>query len=135
MTDHRQTERPHGPEVVLFCGSRDCTEASHGQMIRGDIFGLTRGSIVLHGGARGADMLADFWGRRQAYERELHVVRVDALWKSYGNSAGPRRNRAMLMLRPTFAFAYPTGGPGTADMLELLREHGIDHIVREPAHA
>lgn len=128
-------ERILGPEVVLFCGGRDCTEASHGQMIRGDIFGLTRGSIVLHGGAKGADMLADFWGRRQARERELHVARVDALWKVWGNSAGPRRNRAMLMLRPTFAFAYPTGGPGTAGMLELLRDAGIDHVVREPAHA
>jgi hypothetical protein len=134
MTDSARSgsvpSRPLGPQIVLFCGGRDCTEASHGQMIRGDIFGLTRGSIVLHGGGKGADMLADRYGRKLARERHLHVARVDALWSAYGNPAGPLRNRAMLMLRPTFAFVYPTGGPGTEGMLELLVEANITHVVR-----
>lgn len=120
-----------GPRVVLFCGGRDCTDDSHGAMIRADIYGLERGSVVLHGGARGADLIADYYARRVAEERELHVARVDALWEVYGRSAGPRRNRAMTMLNPTFAFAYPTGGPGTAGMIELLQEARVPVCVRE----
>jgi hypothetical protein len=125
----------YGPQIVLFCGGRDCTEASHGALVRGDIFGLTRGSLVLHGGGRGLDMLADRYGRKFARERELHVVRVDALWQAWGNPAGPRRNRAMMMLRPDFAFAYPTGGPGTRDMLGLLVAADVPHVIREAVAA
>jgi hypothetical protein len=99
--------------------------------VRGDIFGLTRGSLVLHGGARGLDMLADHYGRQLARQRALHVVRVDALWNAYGKSAGPKRNRVMMTLRPDFAFAYPTGGPGTQDMLDLLAEANVPHVIRE----
>jgi hypothetical protein len=124
--------RSFGPEVVLFCGSRNCTEASHGQMICGDIFDLRDGSIVLHGGARGADLLADRYGRKYAREKRLHVARVDALWDAFGYKAGPYRNRAMLMLRPTFAFCYPGGGPGTAGMMDLLSGAGIEYVIRYP---
>lgn len=124
--------RTFGPKVVLFCGGRDCTEESHGALIRVDILGLKVGSVVLHGGAKGADMLADEIARELAYERELHVVRVDALWHAYGKRAGPLRNEVMAwMLRPDYAFAYPTGGPGTRDMLERLKRLGIDTFVRE----
>lgn len=127
--------RRHGPQVVLFCGGRDCTLESHGRQIRADILGLQRGSIVLTGGAKGADQIADSLGRQYARERELHVVRMDALWHAYGKSAGPKRNAAMLRLSPGFAFAYPTGGPGTAGMLELLVAANIPHVIHEVAVA
>lgn len=125
----QDTPNRRGPQVILFCGGRDCTEESHGDAIRVAVFRLTRGSVVLHGGAPGADTLADFYTRKLAKERELHVARVDALWKVWGKSAGPRRNRAMLLIRPDFAFAYPTGGPGTEGMLELLAAANIPHYI------
>jgi hypothetical protein len=119
----------HGPQIVLFCGGRDCTFHTHGDRIKADVFGLTRGSIVLHGGADGVDKIAGWAARFHARERELHEVIVPALWSPYGKSAGPRRNAAMLMLRPDFAFAYPTGGPGTADMLKRLAAANIPHVI------
>lgn len=125
--------RAHGPQVVLFCGGRDCTDASHGGHIHTAVFGLTRGSIVLHGGAPGADTLADTYARRLAKERDLHVCRMDALWDAYGRSAGPRRNQTMMMLRPDFAFCWPTGGPGTQGMIELLAAAGVPHVIQEIA--
>lgn len=129
MTEWKPSVPYHGPRVVLFCGGRDCTGESHGDLIRADIAGLFRGSVVLHGGQRGADLIADYWGRKLAKERQLHVARVDALWD--GNSAGPRRNGAMMLLRPTFAFAYPTGGPGTAGMVDLLTKANVPVCIRE----
>lgn len=129
------SSRVHGPQIVLFCGGRNCSQNVHGPQIRADIFGLTRGSIVLHGGAEGADLIADFYARQLAKERDLHVCAVDALWGAYGRSAGPRRNAAMMMLRPDFAFCYPTGGPGTRDMMRRLSAAGVPHVIREPINA
>jgi hypothetical protein len=124
------------PRIVLFCGGRDCTQESHGEQIRADVSSLPKGSIVLHGGAKGADALADFYARSpNIRDLELHVARVPALWEVYGRSAGPRRNRAMMLLGPDFAFVYPTGGPGTQDMLALLDEAGVQHAVYEPVEA
>lgn len=124
----------HGAHVVLFFGSRDCTEQSHGVMIEDDIRSLGVGSVVLHGGQRGADMLADYYARQAAYDLELHVARVDALWDAYGKKAGPLRNNVMArMLRPAFAFGYPTGGPGSASMVSILEREKIPYVLREVA--
>lgn len=118
-----------GPGVVLVCGSRAWTNRD---MIYVDIFGLTKGSIVVHGGQgtpeKGADMIADSVAR----ELGFHVARVDALWDFYGKSAGPRRNEAMGLLRPSFALAYPLGGPGTRDMISRLKRWEIPTYIRGP---
>lgn len=125
----------HGAHVVLFFGGRDCTDASHGAVIEEDVRSLGVGSVVLHGGQRGADLLADHYGRKYAYERELHVVRVDALWHAFGKRAGPLRNNVMArMLRPAYAFGYPTGGPGSKGMLEILAREQIPSTIREVSH-
>lgn len=141
----RQLSVPHhGAHVVLFCGGRDCTDDSHGEIISADVRSLGVGSVVLHGGQgcdtarrvpKGADALADYYGRQHAYERELHVARVDALWHAFGKRGGPLRNNVMArMLRPAFAYCYPTGGPGTAGMIEILKREGIPYVVREVAN-
>lgn len=122
----------HGAHVVLFFGGRDCTRASHGDVIGYDIARLGVGSVVLHGGATGADDLAGYYARRYAYERELHVACVDALWGAFGKRAGPLRNNVMVrLLRPVYAFGYPTGGPGSAGMIEILDREGIPYTLRE----
>ena len=125
----------HGPMIVLFCGGRDCTPESHGQQVYADVFGIPQGSIVLHGGAKGADALASNAARHYAKDRDLHEAIVPALWGTHGKSAGPRRNAAMLKLRPDFAFAYPTGGPGTNHMVALLQRENIPVVIRSAVPA
>jgi hypothetical protein len=66
---------------------------------------------VIHGAYRGADTLADEW----AVAHGIQPVACKALWVTYANAAGPRRNRLMLMLKPDVAVAFP-GGRGTEDM-------------------
>ncbi len=117
-----------GPEVVLFFGGRDCTRESHGALIGEDIDALARGSIVIVGGQRGADTLAE----QRARARGLHVARVDWRPDLYGRSAGPRRNAAMMLLRPHRAVGYPTGGPGSRDMDRRLHAVDVPVVLRYP---
>lgn len=114
------------PAVVLFCGGRDCVGEPWRGLIYADVLSLPKGSVVLHGDATGADAIAE----RVATQCGFHTARVSALWDQLGRKAGPLRNRAMLLLGPSFAFCYSTDGPGTRGMIELLREAGVPHIVR-----
>lgn len=71
-------------------------------------------SIIIHGGAEGADELGDMWGKSNG----IFTVRIDALWDSHGMGAGPKRNRAMLnIMNVEYCIALP-GGSGTNDMVE-----------------
>ena len=112
-----------GPVLALFCGSREWTDRDR---ILRDLESLPEGSVVIEGGARGADRIA----REEATELGLHVATVRALWDCYGRSAGFRRNEAMARLAPDYVYAYPLGGPGTAQMIELAEAACIP--VREP---
>lgn len=76
--------------------------------------------LLIHGGAKGADIMAGAWAKG----RGIHVARVDALWDAHGKAAGPARNRAMLLLKPDVVIAFP-GGSGTAHMVGIAREAGI----------
>lgn len=79
---------------------------------------------LIHGGAAGADTLADEW----AESRGVQPVACRALWRTLGNGAGPRRNHRMSQLKPDCLVAFPGGG-GTSSMLEIAAKAGIE--VRE----
>lgn len=100
------------PVVALFSGSRDWSDR---ERIERDVAKLPEGSVVIEGGARGADRIA----RETATECGIHVATVPALWDFYGRSAGHRRNEAMALLEPEVLYAYPLGGPGTASMIRI----------------
>jgi hypothetical protein len=77
-------------------------------------------SIVIHGGAPGADTLAMRW----CYMHGVHAAAVPALWDIYIYGAGPRRNSAMLLLNPDVVLVFP-GGNGTADMVAKAKMVGL----------
>ncbi len=111
------------PQLVLFCGSREWTDR---ERIRRDLESLPPDSVVIEGGARGADRIA----REEAAALGFHVATVRALWDCYGRSAGYRRNEAMARLRPDFVYAYPLGdSPGTRQMMSIAERECIQ--VRE----
>jgi hypothetical protein len=111
------------PLIVLFTGSREWTDR---ERIRRDLQSLPEGSIVIEGGARGADRIA----RVEAQKLGIHVATVNALWDYYDKSAGYRRNEAMARLQPDYVYAYPLGDPGTAQMIRTAEAQCIQ--VREP---
>lgn len=110
--------------IGLVCGGRDFDDI--GFLIEFmDVQHALRGfTHILHGNARGADTIADSW----AMSRGIQPVRCPALWGYYGSkSAGPIRNGAMALLRPHIVIAFP-GGSGTASMLRIAKERGIEII-------
>lgn len=78
---------------------------------------------VMHGACpTGADAFTDRWG----IERGVRVDRYPADWARFGNSAGPRRNSAMIARRPDALVTFQ-GGSGTGDILskaEAARDAG-----------
>jgi hypothetical protein len=104
--------------IVLVCGGREFNGSI-------DCLSLFHIDIIIHGGARGADMLADRWARSKG----IHCARVDALWDQLGRSAGYARNHAMAQLKPDLCVAFP-GGVGTSIMIKICNSVGI--TVWEP---
>jgi len=111
-----------GPRV-LVCGGRDfnardfafaCLDAH-----------AASASVVIHGGARGADTLAGEWAMKR---QRVPVIVYHADWNAHGRSAGPIRNAKMLAEgKPDLVIAFP-GGKGTAHMVSIARKAGVPVI-------
>ena len=95
---------------LLVCGGRRFNDYEALSRAIGAL--PTKPTIIIEGGAKGADSLA----RGYAVAHNIHYAEVPALWDSYGPAAGHKRNEAMLLLKPEFCLAMP-GGAGTADMV------------------
>lgn len=103
---------------LLICGGRDFSDR---KLFRETMARKQGIKLIIHGGAKGADTLADQWAKRYG----IPVVRMDALWDFHGKQAGSLRNQAMLdMLHPDGVLAFP-GGNGTADMIRRAEKAGL----------
>ncbi len=107
---------------IIVCGGRDYRErgAVNGYL---DKLHKERGiERLAQGGAKGADMLALAW----ALVNEVISTTYFADWEQHGNSAGPIRNKLMLdEEKPDAVVAFP-GGKGTAHMVKIAREAGVE---------
>lgn len=109
---------------VLVCGGRDFVMTDHYAKIFHDIVGREKATVIIHGGARGADAEAG----KLAWGRGLQVEVFHPDW-SQGRKAGPLRNQRMLDEgKPDLVIAFP-GQRGTADMVSRARKAGVP--VRE----
>ena len=109
--------------IVLVCGGRDFTD-------RGLLFSTMDrvlakypdGLLVVHGAAKGADLLAEEWCK----SREVMYIGVPAQWARFGKAAGMQRNRIMRdVWEPKACIAFK-GGVGTRGMIGLMREIGVE---------
>lgn len=124
-------EPPTLPPVLFVCGDRNWTD---GPVLHAPLReAWDTGAIIVTGGCRGADQLAE----EAAVSLGYLPVRCPAPWSHYGRAAGPLRNAAMLRLlvalrgagHPVTCFACHdnlAASRGTAGMLDLLRSHGFD---------
>lgn len=106
---------------ILVCGGRDFSDYQMMSDVLSDY--VDKVSIVIHGGARGADKMAGVWAKSNG----VHSAEVGALWDNYGKSAGYKRNAAMLLLRPDLVIAF-SGGVGTKMMVDLARRAGVEVV-------
>jgi hypothetical protein len=75
-----------------------------------------------------ADTLAVEWATNRGVPFDVYM----ADWESLGRKAGPIRNQRMLVEgKPDLVVAFP-GGNGTAGMVALARNAGVDVIMVNP---
>lgn len=106
---------------VLVCGSRKYADRWHVYEVLDAAHAANPISLIIHGGATGADALAHAW----AEERGIRFARYRAEWKRFGNAAGPIRNQMMLdREHPDLVIKFP-GRTGTADMVRKARAANV----------
>lgn len=123
---------------VLVCGGRNYSDKhavwqtlygfcdDRGLWSEPDKYGnkLPSGLTVIHGGARGADSLADQW----AVVNWVPFEEYKADWDTHGKKAGILRNIQMLEEgKPDVVIAFP-GGRGTAHMVSISKNAGVEVI-------
>jgi len=111
---------------VLICGDREWNDYKSIVAIL-EKFG--KGTIVIHGAARGADSLAGIAGNDLGYE----VLKFPAQWDKYGKAAGVIRNQQMLDEgKPDCAVAFHDNiksSKGTKDMIKRLEKANIKYLL------
>jgi len=106
---------------ILVTGGRDYSNSERLFAALDKVHKIKGISLIIQGGARGADSLAKEW----AFSRGVPVCQFDANWDFHGKKAGYIRNKDMLELGlPDAAVAF-SGGRGTASMVKLLKDNNI----------
>lgn len=112
--------------VVIVTGSRDWADEEAIYRALDD----SCASLVIEGGARGADAIARQWAKETGTKnRTFH-----ANWLKYGRRAGPLRNKLMLNAYPdAIVLAFPLDGPGTWNCIEQARELRMRVLIHKSA--
>lgn len=109
---------------ILVCGGRDFEDGKAVNRTLSAIHAKTPITLVISGGARGADRLAEKWADRM----HIPLMVFPAHW-SMGKRAGPTRNSWMLEFGlPTLVVAFPTPGAenrGTNNMIHQAMAKGV----------
>lgn len=103
---------------VVICGSRTWDDQA---TIAARMRTLPPDTLVIHGGADGADTLAGRYAEGQGF----HTCVCKPLWDYYGKSSGQRRNTIMLELAPDLVIAFSNGTAGTQGTIDQARKRGI----------
>ena len=107
---------------VIISGDRNWNDW---QTIHDRLKTLPKNALIIHGGARGADLIADNIAKKLGLETKEYK----ADWDRFGKAAGPIRNSAMLEEEPDIVIAFHANineSKGTKDMLNQARKK---HIV------
>lgn len=116
-------------QTVLVCGGRDYTDRDEMFDVLDFHHSIKTIDYLIHGCAKGADSLAGEWAKSRSIPVEIYP----ALWDEHGRNAGPIRNQLMLDDgNPDVVIAFPTGGPGTNDMMRRANKAGIPVIIIAP---
>lgn len=108
---------------LLVCGDRNWTN----RQLMYEVLNRNKDQIeiLIQGGARGADAIAEQWARLHS----IPCLTFPANWKKHGNAAGPIRNTQMLKEgKPTDVLAFHDdidNSKGTKNMVEQARKAGV----------
>ena len=104
---------------VLVCGSRSFTDR---KKIHARLSVFPSDTLIINGGAIGADSLADTIAR----DLKMNTLIIRPMWDKYGKSAGIIRNNQMLDMGPDLVIAFYDGvSRGTAYTINEARRRNI----------
>ena len=83
-------------------------------------------SVIISGGARGADRLGEEWAKQIGLPLEIYP----ADWDHYGKSAGHRRNAEMAAVADALIALWDGQSRGTKGMIDLATARGLRVFVR-----
>jgi hypothetical protein len=108
---------------ALVCGGRDFRNRDALCAALDRLHAEHHFSLLIAGGARGADALAQEWATSRSVPTQVYR----ANWK-LGRKAGPIRNQRMLDDgKPDLVVAFP-GGKGTTGMIAIAHRAGVQII-------
>ncbi len=115
-------------KVVLVCGGRKFTNATRISVVLQTR--IPDDSLIVTGGAPGADTVADNLARLLGFDRVIYP----ANWVKRAVRAGPMRNAFMLKhAQPDLVLAFPDKeSKGTWDMVRRAQKAKIEVEVYEP---
>ena len=106
---------------VIVCGGRDYQDHERVIKILNAAHNKRPISLLIEGGAKGADAHAAVWADNNGVAR----VTCHANWGKFNGGAGPRRNQDMInLLNPDSLIAFP-GGKGTQDMISRAKKANL----------
>lgn len=106
---------------VIIAGTREATKAETRAGIDAAVSAGTVITSVVSGGARGADLHGEAWGK----ENKIPVFRYPAQWGLHGKSAGPKRNALMAQNADALIAIWDGASKGTADMISQAQAAGL----------
>lgn len=110
---------------ILVTGSRDWTDVA--TINAALLEHATRRDVVVHGGADGADSIAD---QRHRLLPGASCETWEAQWAEFGKAAGPRRNQAMVDSGVDLCLAFiRNDSRGATDCLMRASSAGVPVVV------
>jgi putative cell wall-binding protein len=106
---------------VIICGDRNYSKRD---VIENELKKLPKDSVIITGGATGADSIAE----KIAVSLNIPVMVERADWNQYGKKAGPIRNAKMLALKPDLIVAFHDNidkSKGTKDMIKQAKRYKV----------
>lgn len=111
---------------TIIAGSRTCSNKQ--SLISAiEACGWTP-TVVISGGARGADQLGEAWAKENHIPCETYL----AEWDKLGRSAGYIRNATMADKAEALIALWDGKSPGTAHMIRLANQRGLRVHVHIP---
>jgi len=82
-------------------------------------------TVVLSGGATGADLHGEYWARLHKIEIEKHP----ADWQTHGKAAGHMRNKAMSRNADALVAIWDGKSKGTKSMIEYAQKAKLNLLI------
>jgi hypothetical protein len=81
--------------------------------------------VIVSGGAKGADSLAERWAKENGVATEVYLPE----WEKYGKSAGFKRNELIVENCDSCVAFWDGVSPGTKSSIDLCKKKGKKHKV------